>query len=157
MGNGSLYINGNQWGLFSRLIFLTWITGLLFSLAACVAVVPSQEEIDKDLQDKWGIEITGLRLASAGHMVDFRYRVLDAEKAATLFARENKPYLIDQQSQKALSVPNMGKVGPLRTSNKPQEGRIYWMFFGNAGKLIQTGSVVTVVIGDFRAENLIVQ
>jgi hypothetical protein len=31
------------------------------------------------------------------------------------------------------------------------------MFFGNAGKLVKPGDKVTVVIGDFRAEDLIVK
>ena len=90
-------------------------------------------------------------------MIDFRYRVLDAKKAATLFAPENRPYLIDEASRKVLSVPNTAKIGPLRTSGESKEGRIYWMFFGNIPGLVKSGSKVTVVIGDFRAENLVVQ
>ncbi len=110
-----------------------------------------------EMSEEWGIEITSVRMAADGYMVDFRYRVLDAKKAETLFVRKNKPYLIDQTSQKVLAVPSMGKVGPLRTANKPQEGRIYWMFFGNKQGLIKPGSKVTVIIGDFRAENITVE
>jgi hypothetical protein len=109
------------------------------------------------MAEKWGIQITSLRLTANGNMVDFRYRVLDAEKAGTLFVRQNKPYLIDQASAKVLAVPNTAKVGPLRNSNKPKQGRIYWMFFGNTHKLVKAGSKVTIEIGDFRAENLIVE
>ncbi len=111
----------------------------------------------EDIKEKWGIEISSVRLAVDGYMVDFRYRVLDAKKAESLFVRKIKPYLIDQASNKVLAVPNLGKVGPLRTSNKPKEGRIYWMFFGNTRRLVESGSKVTVVIGDFRVENLSVQ
>lgn len=96
-------------------------------------------------------------MSAAGHMIDFRYRVLDAKKAEPLFARENKPYLIDEASQKVLSVPQTAKVGPLRTTGDIKEGSIYWMFFGNIPGLVKSGSKVTVVIGDFRAENLVVQ
>ena len=56
-----------------------------------------------------------------------------------------------------LAVPETAKLGPLRNSNIPQEGRIYWMFFGNAGKLVEAGDKVTVVIGDFRVEDLVVE
>jgi hypothetical protein len=126
-----------------------------FLVTACAVVTQGNDE--QDLKEKWGIEVTSVRMAAAGHMVDFRYRVLDAKKAETLFVRENKPYLIDQESKKVLAVPNMGKVGPLRTSNMPQEGRIYWMFFGNSGGLIKTGSKITITIGDFKVENLIVE
>jgi len=110
-----------------------------------------------DLAKKWGIEIVGIRMASRGHMVDFRYRVVDVDKASSLFKRNVKPYLMDQESGKVLAVPRTAKVGPLQSSsNAPQQGKIYWMFFGNPG-IVKTGSSVTVVIGDLKAENLIVQ
>lgn len=110
----------------------------------------------ESIEDTWGIQIVGIRQTAAGHMLDFRYRVLDAEKAEALFVRQTKPHLIDQASGKVLAVPRMAKVGPLRTSDKPQEGRIYWMFFANPG-VVKAGSKVTVVIGDFKAENLTVE
>jgi hypothetical protein len=109
------------------------------------------------LAEKWGIEITSIRMSAHNYMVDFRYRVLDEEKSKTLFVRQNKPYLIDQASGKVLAVPNTAKIGPLRNSYNPQKGRIYWMFFGNRGGLVKAGSKVTVVIGDFKAENLVVE
>ena len=109
------------------------------------------------LVEKWGIEITSLRMTAHNHMVDFRFRVLDAKKADSLFERQTKPYLVDQKTGKVLAVPNTAKVGPLRNSNKPKEGRIYWMFFGNHTGLVQAGNKVTVVIGEFKVENLVVE
>jgi len=111
----------------------------------------------RSIEEQWGIEITSLRLSANGHMLDYRYRVLDAEKATDLFKRQIKPYLIHQPSGKVLAVPETAKLGPLRNSNIPQEGRIYWMFFGNAGKIVHPGDKVTVVIGDFRVEDLVVE
>ena len=111
----------------------------------------------QELSEKWGIELVAMRSTAAGHMVDFRYKVLDAEKAAPLFKRQTKPYLIHQQSGKVLAVPNTAKVGALRNSNTPQNGRTYWMFFGNHHRLVQQGDKVTVAIGDFRATDLVVQ
>jgi hypothetical protein len=108
------------------------------------------------MAEKWGIEVSSIRMTANNHMIDFRYRVLDAKKAETLFERQTKPYLIDQASGKVLAVPNTAKVGPLRSSNKPKEGKIYWMFFGNSG-VVKAGNKVTVVIGEFKAENLIVE
>ena len=109
------------------------------------------------LAEKWGIEITALRMTARNHMVDFRFRVLDAKKANPLFVRRTKPYLLDQKTGKVLAVPNTAKIGPLRNSNTPQEGRIYWMFFGNQTGLVQAGNKVTVVIGEFKVENLVVE
>ncbi|HBI15365.1 MAG TPA: hypothetical protein DDY20_07610 [Desulfobulbaceae bacterium] len=130
---------------------------LLFLLTACAAVDSDTKRTETERAEQWGIEITSLHMSAGGHMVDLRYRVLDAEKAEPLFAPDNKPYLIDEASQKVLSVPQTAKVGPLRTSGDVKENRIYWMFFGNIPGLVKSGSRVTVVIGDFRAEHLIVQ
>lgn len=137
--------------------FCAWLLATFFLLSACAALETGSDARQQVLKEKWGIEIVSLRLSAAGHMVDFRYRVLDPDKAETLFVRGNKPYLIDEASGKVMSVPNMGKVGPLRTSNKPKQGRIYWMFFGNGGGLIKSGSKVTITIGAFRVEDLVVE
>ena len=141
----------------STRIISGWVGGLFFFMTACVAVDSGTKNVDKEVTEQWGIEITSLRMSAGGHMIDFRYRVLDAEKAKPLFIRANKPYLIDEASQKVLSVPTTAKVGPLRTTGDSKEGRIYWMFFGNGNGLVKAGSKVTVVIGNFRAENLVVQ
>ncbi len=111
---------------------------------------------EQRLKDQWGIELTSVRMTAAGHMVDFRYRVLDTTKAAPLHKRQTKPYLIHQASGKVLAVPNTAKVGSLRNSNIPKEGRIYWMFFGNKG-VVKNGDKVSVVIGDFRIDDIEVE
>jgi len=90
-------------------------------------------------------------------MLDFRYRVVDPEKAQSLFKRQTKPYLIDQETGARLIVPSPATTGPLRSSNTPKLDRTYFMFFANPGGFIKPGKQITVVIGDFRAENLVVQ
>jgi hypothetical protein len=110
-----------------------------------------------DLAAQWGVEVTSIRMTANDHMIDYRYRVLDADKAADLFKRQIKPFLIHEESGRVLAVPETAKLGPLRNSNIPPEGKIYWMFFGNAGNLVKAGDKVTVVIGEFRVEDLIVE
>ncbi|PLX89833.1 MAG: hypothetical protein C0619_10415 [Desulfuromonas sp.] len=114
-------------------------------------------ELQQKVAAEWGIEILSLRSTAANYMLDFRYRVIDAEKAKPIFDRKTKPYLVDQASGHKFAVPNPPKTGPLRNSNTPQVDRNYFTIFANPGKYIQPGSMVTVVIGDFRAENLVVQ
>lgn len=120
--------------------------------------IPSETDTKMaDIARQWGIEVTSVRLSTNDHMIDFRYRVLDAAKAKELFVRQNKPALIHQETGKVLVVPETAKVGPLRNSNNPQEGRIYWMFFANAGQLVKAGDKVSVKIGDFTVNDLVVQ
>ena len=150
------------------LVIVLLLCGLLFQITpgyagADAASIPPRPEplqtnqvFEQQLKDKWGIELTALRMTAADRMVDFRYRVLDEKKAAPLFKRQTKPYLVHQASGKVLAVPNTAKVGSLRNSNMPKQGRIYWMFFGNNG-VVKNGDKVSVVIGEFRADNLIVE
>lgn len=132
-----------------------------FSCAGCATsqernTFKSVESERLSVQEQWGIRIESVRLSAAGYMIDFRYRVLNQEKAAPLFERKTKPFLIDQQSGKKFVVPSPPKVGPLRTSEPPQADRTYFILFANPGKYVKQGNKVTVVIGDFKAENLIV-
>jgi hypothetical protein len=131
--------------------------GTVASDAKDAQPAPMKWETDPAMKEKWGVEIVSLRRTAHGHMLDFRYKVLDAEKAAPLFVRKTKPNLVHQSSGKVLVVPSTAKLGPLRNSYAPKEGRIYWMFFGNAGDLVKAGDKVTVVIGEFRAEDLPVE
>jgi hypothetical protein len=51
----------------------------------------------------------------------------------------------------------MEKVGKLRQTGPAAEGRVYWMVFGNPSQLVKRGNRVDVVIGDFRAEGIVVE
>ena len=124
------------------------------SVSKKTGFIQQTEEQKQALSEAWGIELVAMRSTAAGHMVDFRYRVTDAEKAAPLFKRQTKPYLLHQASGQALGVPNTAKLGSLRNSNTPQEGRTYWMFFGNHHRVVKKGDMVTVAIGDFRVTDI---
>ena len=148
----------------SALAVLGLSMGLVVATSVAAAATIQEKPVESadsgvpgtTIQEQWGIEVTSIRLSAHDTMIDYRYRVLDAEKANALFLRQIKPQLIHQESGKVLAVPETAKLGPLRNSNIPQEGKIYWMFFGNAGKLVKKGDKVTVVIGDFKVENLVV-
>jgi len=89
-------------------------------------------------------------------VVRFTYRVLDADKAKTLNDKKAEPFLIDPRAQVKLVVPSLEKVGQLRQSSTPQAGKSYWMAFSNKGRLVKRGDRVSVVIGRFRADGLVV-
>jgi hypothetical protein len=110
------------------------------------------------IADTLGIEVEGVRLSSAGYMLDFRYRVLDPVKAAPLLDRKIQPYLLDEASGARLAVPDTPKVGQLRTSSRSKviPGRNYYIMFANPGRYLQAGSKVTLVAGDTRISHLTV-
>ena len=109
------------------------------------------------MKRQWGVEVLFVRQASAGYMLEFRYRVLDAEKAQALFERQTKPVLIHNETGARMIVPTPAKTGALRNSNPPKTGNVYWMFFANPGKLVESGDTVNIEIGDFVAEDLTVE
>ena len=105
----------------------------------------------------WGIDAPGVKLVESGEMVRFSYRVLDADKAKALNDKKNEPSLIDPQAGVKLVVPSVDQVGQLRQSATPEAGRSYWMAFSNRGGRVKHGDRVNVVIGQFRAEGLVVE
>jgi hypothetical protein len=107
--------------------------------------------------DSWGVDRLTVKLAEAGQLVRFDYRVLDATKAAPLNDRAAEPVLLDEASHAVLYIPVMEKVGPLRQSMPPEEGKTYWMVFSNKGGPVKAGHRVSVVIGSFRVDGLVVQ
>jgi len=108
------------------------------------------------LHEDWGIEVQSARLSAGGYMVDFRFRVLDAVKAAQIFDRKIMPYLIDQATGAKFIVPSPPKVGQLRSGGNIKEDRVYFIFFANPARYVKSGNKVTIVVGDFRAEDVVV-
>ncbi len=109
----------------------------------------------QNLENEWGIELVRLGLSAAGYMIDFRYKLIDPEKADSLFNRKTKLYLVHQKTSKTIPVYNPAKVGPMRqTAIEPKSGRNYFIMFANPGRLIQPGDKITLIVGDSKIENL---
>ncbi len=139
---------------------LSCIILLLISACATIKDREASEKKDINIEEQWGVQVESIRTSAAGGLLGFRCRALDSDKALPLVERKYKPYLIDQASGKKLGVPNTAKVGPLRQTvryGKPKEDRIYFVLFGNPGGFIKPGDKVSVVIGDFKVENLVVE
>jgi hypothetical protein len=104
----------------------------------------------------WGVDSLQVKLAESGEVVKFTYHVLDGDKAKVLNDKKNEPSLIDPQARVKLVVPSLEKVGQLRQSATPEAGKVYWMAFSNKGRHVKHGDRVVVVIGQFRADGLVV-
>ncbi len=105
----------------------------------------------------WGIDSLRVKSVESGEIVRFTYRVLDPDKAKPLNDKKSEPVLIDPGAGVQLVVPALEKVGQLRQSSTPIEGRAYWMAFSNKGRLVKPGDRVNVVIGQFKADGLVVE
>jgi len=105
-----------------------------------------------------GVRVLGVGLASAGYMLDFRYQVIDPEQAAPMYDRSVIPYCEVVKSGARLMVPAPAKVGPLRQiARDVKPGTRLFILFANPGRHVVRGDKVTVVVGDYRFENLVVQ
>lgn len=104
----------------------------------------------------WGVDSLGVKWAESGEVIRFSYRVLDADKAKVLNDKTNEPSLVDPQAGVKLVVPSMENVGQLRQSAPPEDGKSYWVVFSNKGRLVKRGDHVSVVIGAFHADGLVV-
>jgi hypothetical protein len=105
----------------------------------------------------WGVESPSVRTAESGEIIRFTYRVIDPNKAKGLNDKKFEPSLIDPQAGVKLVVPSLEQVGQLRQSAPPEAGKVYWMAFSNSGRRVKRGDRVDVVIGQFRANGLVVE
>jgi hypothetical protein len=119
--------------------------------------VPHSERAEMYRMRRFGVDHLHVRYISSGSSLEFRYRVVDPDKAQILTDKRAKPFMVDQTTGNKLAVPTMEKIGELRQTATPELGHEYWMVFSNPGKLVKPGQRVDVMIGPFRAEGLTVE
>lgn len=105
----------------------------------------------------WGVDKLRVKAMESGELIRFSYRVLDANKAKALSDKKAEPSLIDLQMGVQLVVPSLEQVGQLRQAAAPEAGKSYWMAFSNQGRRVKRGDRVSVMIGLFRADGLVVE
>jgi hypothetical protein len=105
----------------------------------------------------WGVDSLNAKAVESGELIKFTYRVIDPQKSKTLNDKTIQPVLYDPAIRAKLVIPSLEKVGQLRQAQTPEAGKTYWMAFSNPGRVVKRGDRVTVVIGDFHIEGLVVQ
>ena len=118
---------------------MPWGGPMLARKAACAAIAP--------------VSVT---TASGGYLLTFRYKVLDAEAAAPLFARAVKPVIVDRATKEALVMPRDSKLGALRSSPRAKllAGKQYYVLFSNADRHTKPHAHVDVLLGACRFDDL---
>jgi hypothetical protein len=101
---------------------------------------------------RWGVDQLRIHRTAQGHLLDFRYHVVDADRAASLLATQTPAYLVHERTGRRLAVPSMPKAGAMRNTGQAKVGRDYFALFNNPGGLVRTGDRVSVVLGELKAE-----
>jgi hypothetical protein len=125
-----------------------------------VAADPAAQPRPTAEEETYGIRVEGLRLSAAGSMLDFRYRVLDPQKAAPILNGKFQPYLLDEAHGARLGVPDTPVLGRIRQTSRNNtilKDRTYFIMFGNPGKAVQSGDKVTLLLGQVKITDLVVQ
>lgn len=118
---------------------------------------PAPNQARQELARIWGIDSLSVKSVESGEIIRFTYRVLDPEKAKALKDKKNVPSLIDPGAGVKLPASLRTKAGELGQNDAPQVGRVCGMTFSNAGQYVRPGHRVSVIVGQFRADGLVVQ
>lgn len=102
--------------------------------------------------ERWGVDQLRIVRTAGGHLLDFRYRVVDPGLAAPLLAKDSPVYVVHERSGARLPVPSTPKAGALRNTGVPRIGRGGFALFSNPGGFVQRGDRVSVVAGELTAE-----
>ena len=100
---------------------------------------------------RYGINITLVGVSAAGGLIDFRYQVVDPDKASQLLHDTSLyPKFIVEDTGELVAVNSL----PHNHGTELQLGATYFFLLANAHNAIHKGSALTVVIGDARLEHL---
>ncbi len=106
------------------------------------------------LAARHGIDITLIGTTAAGGLIDFRYQVVDPDKANPIIHDVDLlPALIVEETGATIALTSL----PHHGATELELGRTYYFLFANANNAIRRGSEVTVVMGDVRIEHFVVQ
>ena len=99
-----------------------------------------------------GITVTLLGVTAGGGMIEFRYQVVDPDKASQLLHDEDKtPILVAEGSGATVGMVSR----PHAHKAELQLGGTYFFMMANAKNALRDGTKVTVIIGDVRLEHLV--
>jgi hypothetical protein len=128
---------------------------LLLALAACgggAAARGAPAAGSATPSERLGIQVQPPRLAAAGYLVDLRYRVVDAGRAAPLAERGAAARLLVQGTNEVLGVAG----GAARPAAKVEAGKVYSLLFDNTGRKVAPGARVNVEVGGVELRDLTV-
>ncbi|MDH3294208.1 MAG: hypothetical protein OER95_07790 [Acidimicrobiia bacterium] len=103
---------------------------------------------------RYGINVTLIGVTAAGGLIDFRYQVVDPDKANPIIHDVGLlPKLVVEDTGATLALTSL----PHHSGTELELGGTYFFLFANANNAISRGALVTLVIGDARLEHIVAQ
>jgi len=129
-------------------IVLAFAGILLFQVWSAYA---NQDDVIQAIEDQYGIRITMIGVTAGGGALDFRFQVVDPDKASVYLhgPTEELPLLIAEDSGARIEAPVH------QHTMTYQYGIVYYMLYGNPNGVVQPGSKVTAVFGDLRLRHIV--
>ena len=108
---------------------------------------------ESGLVGRSGVKITQVAVTGDGGLVDLRFTVVDANKAATLHDPANPPAVVDQRTGLVVKdlLMSHAHTSPFKA------GVTYYLVFNNPGNWVHSGDKVAVLLGNARVENVTVR
>jgi hypothetical protein len=105
------------------------------------------------LAQRSGVRIVRLAVSGDGGLLDLRYKVLDADKAAAIHDTHTPPAVVDERTGLVISelLMNHSHTGPFKPAVT------YYLVFSNPGGWVHRGSTVTVLLGNAQVDNVPVE
>ncbi|MEP7034157.1 MAG: hypothetical protein ABI934_01130 [Actinomycetota bacterium] len=103
---------------------------------------------------RYGIDVNLIGVSAAGGLVEFRYQVVDPDKAdAMVHDTKLFPIVVVEDSGATMAIPR-----PHQHAGAGAElGATAFFMFANAHNAIHKGSLLTLVMGDARLEHIVAQ
>ncbi len=105
---------------------------------------------DAGLADRVGVRITQVALTGGGGLVDLRFLVVDPDKAAAVHDQATPPAIIDETTGVVVDQLLMGHSH----TESFHAGQTYYLIFENPGNLVQSGSKVSVLLGNAEVDHV---
>ena len=108
---------------------------------------------ESGLVERSGVKITQVAVTGDGGLVDLRFTVVDANKAAALHDPAHPPAVVDQRTGLVVKdlLMSHAHTSPFKA------GVTYYLVFNNPGDWVHRGDQVAVLLGNARVENVTVR
>ena len=138
------------YSLVAALVALS-IVGLLGSTLRRPAPEQVPVPLNPAVEARWGIRVSQVAVTADGGLVDFRFVVLDPDKASEMMSSvDNLPVLLPSGSTEVVnSAAQMGAPHTLTA------GQTYFLLYRNADGVISRGAPLTVQFGDLKIDHVI--